>query len=127
MRVERVSFPNKEEAVRFFTDVKTAISACPDVFQDAEIDIKLVDHFLDGFNGDWLPLDNLYGVPNDLYEISRDGVVRRTDTKETLEVVFDIDKNEFVVWILYGGKEWCLIAHRLAEMMFSEKALVNGG
>lgn len=111
--------PNKEEAVRFFTDVKVAIDSCPEVFQEYEFDLKFINDMLKKLDGEWKPIDTINGLPGDLYEINKEGLVRDAKTLKVLEVFYDIDRNVHHVCIFFGDdKEWCIIGPRLADLMF---------
>lgn len=115
-------FTDKKEAVRFFTDVKAAILIHPELFQDDVADLKFVNDILESIASDWRPIDTIEGLPADLYEINKEGLVRNAKTQELLEVFYDIDKNVHHVWLLFEDKEWCIMGPALAELMFeSEK------
>lgn len=116
-----MNFPNKEEAVRFFTDVESAILTHPEAFQDDVTDLIFVSNMLKDLDGDWRPIDTLEGLPDDLYEINKEGLIRNAKTQELLEVFYDIDRNVHHVWLLFEDKEWYIIGPYLAERMFGSK------
>lgn len=113
-----MTFPDKEEAVRFFTDVQSAALTYPEAFEDDVLVLRFSTNMLKKLDGEWKPIDTINGLPGDLYEINKEGLIRDEKTLEVLEVFFDIDKNEHVVWLLHDDKEWCIIGPRLAELMF---------
>jgi hypothetical protein len=116
-----IHVPDKEEAIRFFTDVKRALSTDPYSFQDVELDLKFADYMLKTLSGEWKPIDTIERIPNYLYEINKEGLVRDEITQEVIEAEFDIDYNRYLVKVIVDEQVFYINGPRLAELMFKEE------
>jgi hypothetical protein len=112
-------FPDNEEAVRFFTDVKAAVIANPEVFQDDVLVLMFVEGMLESLTGEWKLIDTIISVPDSMYEINEEGIVRNKETREVVEPEYDIDVNAYVVKVSsISGNRIFLDGPTLAGIMF---------
>lgn len=113
-------FEDKDEAVRFFMDVKSAAVSCPEVFQDVELDLKFVDAALKSLDGVWKTLDTVLPELDPAYEINNEGYVRNAKTGEVLTPEFNIDYNRELVTVGGKDREIFIDGMQLADVMFKQ-------
>lgn len=113
-----MEFPDKEEAVRFFTDVKAAIVSYPEAFQDDGLDLKFTNQMLDSLSGEWKILPRL---PEPYYEINQDGHIRHKVTQEIIKPTFEVAWGKEVVKLRMDGETYYFDGPPIAEAMFGSE------
>ena len=113
-----MQFPNKEEAVRFFTDVKTAVESVPEMFTYNELVLRFSESMLESISGEWKPLER---VPEPFYEINVDGDIRHKVTREIIKPTFEVEWGIKVVKLRMAGETHYFDGPRVANIMFKKK------
>jgi len=110
-----MNVPNKEEAVRFFTDVKLAVETFPESFTSPGLISTFADQMLESLSGEWKTLERL---PDPYYEINVDGVIRHKVTREIIEPTYQIQYGQHLVKLRMDGQTYYFDGPRVASEMF---------
>ena len=111
-----MEFPNREQALKFFNDVKVAVEVYPDSFTNPGLVFRFSEEMLTAIHGEWKTITM---VPEPYYEINRDGVIRHKVTKEVIEPKLVPQYGRAMSTIRAAGENFYFYGPDLAAKMYA--------